>query len=440
MDSEDEVSDTDLGALSSTSNSRSTTSLNTSFNTMSNGGSSAASHSSLHSQSTTEAASSARPRTPEPWIKKLSEEGTYFYYNPVDGSAQWTRPTAPAAPTTDTSRLFVDSSPRDLNPRLSVYSDSSDVQPFDYPQTRRNGREPGASPFETNGAANGNGQLELTSAEKIANTLQKSLEPPPVDRVTDLSTVATNAIHSVLDIIQAGISRRPDDYARLDEFVSYVVVTVRSLLYVAAVPTGHISSSVLPKGIRSEKPPPAQTVTLKPMQRRVTATLSRLVLSARALQYDSGSQVADTLSRIETDAEELERAIIAFVVEVERVNQNAGLPPSKKRLEGVFATNNLGLGLVGAGAGASWKGFGWVSLEGDNAPPGKVLGAEVVVDINSNLSALQDTIAELGQALRINNDLSGEYPSHQRFLFIKLLIVIKKTIQWNWSDKKFNNL
>ncbi|KAJ7482105.1 hypothetical protein B0H11DRAFT_1679512, partial [Mycena galericulata] len=107
--------------------------------------------------------------------------------------------------------------------------------------------------------------------------------------------------------------------------------------------------------------------------------LSRLVLSARALQYDAGSTVSDTLERIEVDsAEELERAILSFVLEVQRMQHSSPnvTDPKLKRLYGVFSTANIGLGLVGAGAGGSRKGFGWVSL-GDEDSRREVLSADI---------------------------------------------------------------
>ncbi|RXW21608.1 hypothetical protein EST38_g4250 [Candolleomyces aberdarensis] len=410
-ESEDEASDGDLAGFTSQSSSRSTTSVNMPFTL--NGATDPASG--AHSRSTTDVPTSRT--TPEPWVKKLWNDGTsYYYYNTVDGTSQWTRPHARNGSSSNPNgaNLFVEptSRPGD-NKRLSVYSDSSDVQPLDYvqngqPSRRGKARDKPAAPSVDPAI------LELTSAEKIAKSLQQALEPPPPEVVADLTSLARSAIQAVVDNVQAGSAlRKADEFAYLDDLVSHVVVAVRNLLYVVAIPTGHIPSSVLPRGERDtlHRSQSSQSSPLRGAQRKVTATLSRLVLSARAMQYDSGSQLADTLNRIESDAEELERAILFFVSEVQRIQpvSDPNNPDLKaKRLQGVLSNSNIGLGLVGAGAAASWKGLGWVSLENESASPKKTLDATVVADIGGQLSQLQDTIAGLSHALRIVNDSSVE--------------------------------
>ncbi|TFK20605.1 ras GEF [Coprinopsis marcescibilis] len=405
VESEDEASDGDLAGLTSQASSRSGTSVHLPFAL---NGATESSKASLHTQSTTEPPPSSR--TPEPWVKTMDSDGTYFYLNTQTGKTQWTRPHPQqngSAPATNPTDSFLEPSLSANGSRLSVYSDSSDVQPLDYVNPRR---EIKRDDLQIQGADGVDpGIMEATSAENIAQQLREALAPPPSDLVTGLSAVAASSIQAVVENIQTGSVTRPtEEYARLDELVSHVVVAVRNLLYVAAIPTGHIPSSVLPRGYRDIRASQAQSSPLKPVQRRVTATLSRLVLSARAMQYDSGSQIADTLNRIETDAEELERAVQSFVAEVQRTQQTGLRQQHQKRLEGVFLTANIGLGLVGAGAAASWKGFGWVPLESDVVPPKKALGAEVIHEITTHLSGLQDTIAGMGQALRITNDSSIE--------------------------------
>ncbi|KAJ3859125.1 hypothetical protein EV359DRAFT_86779 [Lentinula novae-zelandiae] len=59
--------------------------------------------------------------------------------------------------------------------------------------------------------------------------------------------------------------------------------------------------------------------TLAPTPRKLTATLSRLVLSTRAIRYDSANVSPEsTIERIRGDATELGRAIGAFGVEVQK--------------------------------------------------------------------------------------------------------------------------
>ncbi|KAJ7505491.1 ras guanine nucleotide exchange factor domain-containing protein [Mycena galericulata] len=410
-----DTSDSDLAGLTSQSSSRSGTSAGLGLaNGLSQG-----------SRETSSAAGFGLPRrtsTPEPWVKKLADDGmSYYYYNKSDGAVQWTRPeptysldqsipptTRPAATNSNSTPTIRPLPPTSRTPpkvsRLSIYSDSSDIQPSDSDRPRENGfHRPPRSPVDV--------KMELTSAERIAQLLQQAIAPSPPELVSDLSMVARGAIQAVVDSIQsAGIGRRaPGEDRRMDELVSSVVFTVRNLLYVSAASTGQIPPNVLPRSMRNTKPSSAAS-PLKPAQRKVTATLSRLVLSARALQYDAGSTVTDTLERIEVDAEELERAILSFVLEVQRMQHsspNVPDPKSLKRLYGVFSTANIGLGLVGAGAGGSWKGFGWVSL-GDEDAPREVLSADVVNDLGAHAQEMDGDIAMLEQITSTPPDNSLE--------------------------------
>ncbi|KAF8208737.1 ras guanine nucleotide exchange factor domain-containing protein [Mycena galopus ATCC 62051] len=328
-----------------------------------------------------------RTGTPEPWVKKLADDGmSYYYYNKSDGSVQWTRPEAPqpathardrsasvagARPIASTSAPTIRPLPSTSRTppqvsRLSVYSDDSDIQPID--STR---------PQHQNG---------FTRRPRS-----------PIDAVVE-------------NIEAAGVGRRvPGEDRRMDELVSGVVLSVRNLLYVAAASTGQIPPNVLPRSMRHIKPPSTSS-PLKPAQRKVTATLSRLVLSARALQYDAGSTVTDTLDRIQVDAEELERAVLSFVLDVQRAQHaSPSVPDVKtlKRLHGVFMTANIGLGLVGAGAGGSWKGFGWVSL-GEEDAPREALGTNVVSQLADHAQELDRSFTTLEDAAKAPDDHSVE--------------------------------
>lgn len=254
--------------------------------------------------------------------------------------------------------------------------------------------------------------MQLTSAERIAQSLQQALAPPPPDLLTELSAIAKGAIKTVIDNIQLnGVIRRPEEDQKMDELIFGAVLAVRNLLYVSAAPTGQIPSHLIPREARDSKSSHSPQSPLKPAQRKVTATLSRLVLSARAMQYDSGSSISETLNRIEVDAEELERAVLSFVLEVQRI-QHSALPDSPeakpfKRLCGVFATANIGLGLVGAGAAGNWKGFGWVSLDDDEDMPSKMLGTVVMNELESRATDLDFNFSALRNSVRAPDETSG---------------------------------
>lgn len=267
--------------------------------------------------------------------------------------------------------------------------------------------------------------MQLTSAERIAQSLQQALAAPPPELLTDLSAAAKSSIQAVIDNIQfGGAARRPNEDQRMDDLIYGVVFAVRNLLYVSAVPSGQIPSHLIPRNARDPHPPPSSQSPLKPAQRKVTATLSRLVLSARAMQYDSGSSLSETLNRIEVDAEELERAVLSFVLDVQRTQHNAlpNSPESRplKRLRGVFMTANIGLGLVGAGAAAGWKGFGWVSLDDEEEAPKRILGTEVVTELSAFAVRLDHNFSSLATAVRAPNETPGRIhpPSYHEFQLI----------------------
>lgn len=415
VEAEDETSDGDLAGLTSQSSSRSGTSAGLGF--------ASDSEASTSGQDIAGFGVLRRTGTPEPWQKKLADDGrTYYYLNKLDGTVQWTRPENGSRNPVSNNETTLSPSASRSHPtngngktsnRLSVYSDDSDVAPFDNPHSARqqhfkgHARQTRGSPPRSQPVANL--VMELTSAEKIAQSLQKALSPNPPELATELSAVAKAAIQAVVENIQTnGLQRRPEQDRRMDDLIYNAVNAVRNLLYISSSPSGQIPSSVMPRDARDSRT--NSQSPLKPAQRKVTATLSRLVLSARAMQYDSGSSMSDTLNRIEIDAEELERAVLSFVLEVQRNQHAAPADEAKapKRLNGVFTTANVGLGLVGAGAAGGWKGFGWVSLDNEAEAPKRVLGTEVIAELGSYLSRLETHFGFLGHAVRIADDTSGK--------------------------------
>ncbi|KAL0567457.1 cell division cycle-related protein [Marasmius crinis-equi] len=250
-------------------------------------------------------------------------------------------------------------------------------------------------------------ELELTPAERIAQLLQQALAPPPPDLITDTYASAQASIHAVVDDIQStATNRTADDDRRLDNLIRSVVLAVRNLHYVAAIPTSWIPFNVLPHGAHDPKLPSSNS-PLKPLQRKVTAIVSRLVLSARAIQYDSGSSTPDTLNRIKMDAKALERAVPTLVVEAQRVQrtQHSGpggsvLPPTK-RLKAVFDTANIGLGLPGAGTVATWKGFGWLSVDDEQKAPQTVVRLEVINEVSESCNRIYTSLDQLSECVRM---------------------------------------
>lgn len=412
QEAEDDISDPDIAALTSQSSSRSGTSASLGFGA--NGAFEAAASDSDTGGSMAGFGLPRRSGTPEPWIRKLADDGmSYFYLNKVDGQVMWTRPEAPARSERPVKTPIQANIPRSPSPghldtihdtsRLSVYSDSSDIlDPSLTSRTMFNGHshpprqsEPMQPPYVDTLV------MELTAAERLAQSLQEALAPPPPELLTDLSAITRTAIQDVVDNVQRGeLVRRQEEDDTMEELVHAVVLSVRNLLYISAAPTGQIPPNVLPPNTSNPKSVSSAS-PLKPAQRKVTATLSRLVLSARAMQYESGSSTTETLNRIEVDADEVERAVLAFVLEVQRM-QHSAAPESRppKRLKAVFSTANIGLGLVGAGSAGSWEGFGWVSSDDKDRQQPEVLSPEVMNDASKQLNQLDISFSQLSASLR----------------------------------------
>lgn len=381
-----------------------------------------------------------RASTPEPWKRVLADDGlSYYFVNTADGTISMTMPPASAQqPHPANGPSQTDISPAGPPPhvstrvpsqtgvasgndsdRFSVHSDDSDVQPA----PAASGMERSASSLRVPATAGPSKpaatQLshslssDFTPAERSAQELQQALAAPPPDSVNQLAVVAREAIGNVVQYIQTRDNISPGRYGHeLNDRVLAVVYSVRNLLYVSATPSSQITSNLYPRDTRHTRtttPSQALQAHLKPAQRKVAGTLSKLVLSTLAVQYEANnSQAADKPMRMEGDAGELDRAVVAFVTEVQRfLEQNAQSSDANviKRLYGVFEPEHVGLGLVGGGAAAGWKGFGWLALEGEDEAPNRQLSVEVITELKGLVAGIEEKRTALADT---KFDLLGE--------------------------------
>lgn len=395
-----------------------------------------------------------RSLTPEPWAKRLADDGlSYYYVNKATGQISWVMPESIEPPTYNderallamqgtlsvsasgsnsplggsimsASRLRSDSAlsrTRDRSEsamdRLSIHSDDSDVHPRPLPRDRAfsstsRGQGNGFSRPSTSGSSQPTpvvSRFEPSRAEQYATTLRQSLEPPPPETLAELTNQVREAIGGVMGYLQAANApRRPEQYKEVDERVLNVVKAVRNLLYVSGTPNGHIPAHLYPRDGREVRPSlSSQTLQtqLKAAHRKVAGTLSKLVLSALAMQYDPGLSASDKPNRMESDVMELERAVVSFVMEVQACQGQDPESVGAKRLQGVFSTANIGLGLQGAGAASSWKGFGFVPLEEGVRGPTRILHAETIVEVKTCVKSVAEKLAAMTLFLkRAEND------------------------------------
>ena len=358
-----------------------------------------------------------RSGTPEPWVKRLADDGmSYYYVHTQTGHVRWTPPSPTSGP-----RNLHREDPNGRGPRIdpynngrtrttseagrqlgqnmrraSVYSDHSEVNPYDDIRPTAGNIRPLPRPGPAAEIE------EVLHPLQIAQRLQHELAPPPLPAITSYSEAACEAISAVVESFaersrlasqQAGPSEVVTQSAAMAHKVTLVVVGVRNLLYVSGTLTGP-----LPALANSHMGEDTDWVRaqIKPFQRKVTATLSKLVLSARAVNANPDWPSTTSTGRVESDAAELERAVTTFVYEIQRstASQRA------KRLQGVLLPGEdaagVGPGLIGAGAAGQWKGSGFVPLVTERAyPPQRKLGREVVSELSNLRLQAEDKIAAL---------------------------------------------
>ena len=397
-----------------------------------------------------------RTGTPEPWVRRLADDGlSYFYLNKLDGSVQWTLPES--TPTvhvnghTPTPEPYAQSDPvvqigppplpRNRSDSAyartgnndggtsngNVYSDDSDVEPHDkfgvnstqqsnlvHAADSQTSLQPTPSYDPTQSRPSlvpDTSDPHLTSAEKLAQALQHALAPPPPDSVTALSALTRQSVAAIVTAVQShDSSNRSLAQASLENRIADSVIAIRHLLYISSPPYGHVPSHLYPRDGTQSSPsiPQALQVQLKPAQRRVTATLSKLVLAALAAQYDTKSFTSEVSERMETDAAELDRALITFVMEVQKINDQVPHDPSRRLFAALLPTN-VGLGLMGAGAAGGWKGFGWVGTDAHRQPR-RDLSTDVLGELKAAIAQLEEKLVDLHSVVFEGGE--GEFLTH----------------------------
>ncbi|CAG8654839.1 12140_t:CDS:2, partial [Acaulospora colombiana] len=310
---------------------------------------------------------------------------------------------------------------------------------------------PGGKPGEATAALQATG---IANPLQVALALQSEMAPPSLPPLTIYSDKAGEAISAVVEAFsgnadgtkangvngmngdpaqpQSAVSptttlvdslndRTSTETARVQTMadrVALVVVAVRNLLYVSGTLTGslpNLGSTALTNhsgggGLNSVGAGLNEDVDwvrqeIKPYQRKVTATLSKLVLSARAVNSnpDWPGGRAGAGGRVESDAAELQRAVTTFVYQIQRTAASS----RAKRLQGVMipgeGSAGIGPGLIGAGVAGGWKGAGFVpvgdSTLGGTGGPEIRLGREVVSELAGLKLAAEEKMNSLRMAI-----------------------------------------
>lgn len=261
---------------------------------------------------------------------------------------------------------------------------------------------------------------------------QQSLSPSSPELVSELLQRAVGCIHAViLHLQQFGVPLSHVDEEIIDGLTSATITSIRDLLYVAGPSFG---DPIVRNGDQPNNTHAAQT-HLVPAQRRTIATLSRFVLSMRAVLNDAPWGEGDPVSHLGSEAEELEQAVTQFVSMAQRVFHGDEGP---KRLHGYLSASPVSLGNAGAGAAGTWKGFGWVNIDGNEEAPRRSLDRPTFDQLLNHVSRVKTGLSSFMGNLRASRE--GVYP-------IESIITLSKDERHDsrgrhqeWKDCRSRNL
>ncbi|KAG0704770.1 hypothetical protein DFH29DRAFT_909715 [Suillus ampliporus] len=253
----------------------------------------------------------------------------------------------------------------------------------------------------------------------VPPSLEEVLSPRPPELISELLHRPQQAIHSVITHLQQfGIPRVAEDEEIVDSLINVAITSVRDLLYVSGPSFGQIPSHLVPKGLQDQRSRSTASHTLLvPAQRRAIATLSKFLLSARAILNDGPWNASDNISNLAIDATELERSVVDFVSIVQRCRSDEVDPDRGPRhLQGYFSAPHAGLGKAGAGAAGAWKGFGWVTIDGNEEAPRRSLDSTVLNDIVGLVLQVQDKSNTFVEGLRASAPADVVTPAGLRMM------------------------
>ncbi|KAG1763011.1 ras GEF [Suillus occidentalis] len=215
-------------------------------------------------------------------------------------------------------------------------------------------------------------------------SLEEVLSPRPPELISELLDRSQQAIRSVITHLQQfGIPRIADDEVIVDRLISATIASVRDLLYVSGPSFGQIPNGLVPKGSQDQQSTSTASHTLLvPAQRRAIATLSKFLLSARAILNDGPWSTSDSIGNLATDATELEHSVADFVSIAQSCRcDELDCDKGPRHLQ-------------------AWKGFGWVTIDGNEEAPRRSLDSAVLNDIVGLVLQVQDKLNEFVEALR----------------------------------------
>ncbi|KAH7913434.1 ras GEF [Hygrophoropsis aurantiaca] len=244
-------------------------------------------------------------------------------------------------------------------------------------------------------------RVEASSSHSSTSVLEEALSPPSTELVSEILDHSRTCISSVITHLQQfGIPRIAEDEEIIDSLINSAITSIRDLLYVCGSPFGRISSHSKDGRDRRSSSTASQTF-LVPAQRRAIGTLSKFLCSARAVLNEGPWTTSDNVSNLVLDAEELDRSVVDFVDVAQRCrNQDVHGDEGHKRLHGYFMAPHAGINRAGAGAAGTWKGYGWVTIDGNEEAPRRSLDALSFNQFVSHVAGVQEKSGIFTASLR----------------------------------------
>ena len=189
----------------------------------------------------------------------------------------------------------------------------------------------------------------------------------------------------------------------MDNLICVAITAVRDLLYVSGPSFRHFGG----KNRADRGTSNASQTPLVPAQRRAVATLSKFVLSARAVLNDGPWTSSDDVSQLSSDAEDLEHSVVEFVSIAQSVRGQGVLGP--RRLHGYLTAPHADPAKAGAGTAGTWKGFGWVDIEDHEEAPRRNLTTVTFDEFANHMSRVQERLCTLTEELRATGPGIGTF-------------------------------
>ncbi|KZT56335.1 ras GEF [Calocera cornea HHB12733] len=409
-----------------------------------------------------------RAGTPEPWIRKTTDDGmAYYYWNPISHQVRWTPPSpAPEIrprrdgphqplPNGIMRRGTVSSAASDF---VGLYEDGPfytgplhDVpnpfaelgygNGFDSITTRPTLPSNSSSHSGHSGSRRTRAIRRLPDAPLVdgrkalqyAVELQSLLAPEEeVYLIKECAVYAREAIQIVIETATQVMDESPitprdgidfirerrlaghieDDvvpHPQLSGRVAQAAAAVLNLLLASGKLVPPIQEadlegdSAIQEYLRSISSDP-----LTGFHRKVAANLSRLILSSRAADSVPDARPPEMAVTLERDARELERSVVAFVLELDKIMDSAAPRRITAELSPGKGAAGIGTGIIGGGIGAGWRSNGFVAIDDDSTamkPP----DTKAIKELNDISISVDQQLTKLSEL--INMAYSRQYNS-----------------------------